>query len=488
MACPDSETLAALAEERLRPAERDPLLDHLASCDECRQTLLVLGGLKAPVARLRPAPLPWIPWAAAAALFIVAVLGLLRIGRTPQPETAVYVPPREEPRRDPVRPEPPTPVPAPGPAKPEVPPQKPEPAPAPPPTPPAPEVPLPPAPEKPQPPAPPTAVPEVPKPPTITVVAQLHRFEGDVTIVSAGARAPVRPGQDLRPGDGLECRGPRSFALLVYPDRTRVEVEGDTLVRDLLPREPGKGLRVGVEKGAVRADVAKQPAGQPMIFDTPHGEARVLGTTLRVAVDAKSARLDVEEGRVEFRNAAGKAAIVETGHFAVASAGAAPAAKRFPKEEVLLALDFEDGRKPASFSKGAVVLGPDRRACLYLDSDASGGSRLTIAEDGGVFTVTGDETMSFDYWTDPQASSVNVNLWNQTQKQEVDGALPKLVNGKWAHATFRLGEIGAVRLKEGDVVASLLLQATGPGTRKLYIDNFVLSRPRSLKPKSPDSK
>jgi hypothetical protein len=276
--------------------------------------------------------------------------------------------------------------------------------------------------------------------------------------------------------------------LLTYPDKTRVEVEGDTIVRELLPREPGKGLRVVVEKGAVRAEVAKQPAGQPMIFDTPHGEARVLGTTLRIAVDAKSSRLDVEEGRVEFRNEAGKAVLVETGHFAVAAAGAAPAAKRYPKEEFILALDFEDGRKPASFSKGAVVLGPDRRACLYLDTDAAGGSRLNISEEGGIFTATGEETMSFDYWADPQASAINVNLWDQTQKQEVDGALPKLVNGKWAHATFRLGEIADGRLKEGDVVGSLLLQATGPGARKLYIDNLVISRPRSLKPKLPDSK
>jgi hypothetical protein len=494
MACPSPELLAALAEARLNQAERDTVLDHAAGCDVCRQTLLILGGLKPATAtrRLRPATRSWIPGAAAAAVLALAVLGIFLIRGEQKTETASRVipkkeqPPQEAPTQTaPVHPPEPKATPSE-----EVPPPQPKKTPAPDSAA-IPEVPVPPAPEKPQPSTPVTPTPESAKPVTTVVVATLNRIEGDVSIVSGSTRTPAKAGQELRQGEGLECRGPRSWALLSYPDRTRVELEGDTLVRELLPREPGKGLRVYVEKGAVRAEVAKQPAGQPMLFDTPHGEAKVVGTVLRVQVDAdpkKGTRLDVEEGKVELRNAAGKSVVVEAGHTAVATPGSAPTTKRFPKEETLLSYDFEDGKKPASLSKAAVVQGPDRRLCLAVESDAGGSSRLSFGDDDGLFTATGEEILSFDYWVDAQASSVNVSLWNRTQKQPIEGGLPKLTAGKWTRATVRLAEVGEIRMKEGDWVVSLLLQATGAPPRKFFVDNLVISRPRSLKPKSADSK
>ncbi len=493
MVCPNPELLAALAEARLNPAERGTLLDHAAACGECRHTLLILGGLKSASAtrRLRPASRSWIPWAAAAAILALSVLGVLLIRGEQKTETASRVIPRKEqlPQEPPTQTAPvdppelkatPSKEPAPQPRK----------APAPEPTA-TPEVPVPPAPEKPPPPVPLTPAPEPSKPVTAVVVAMLNRIEGDVLIVRGPARTPAKAGQDLRQGEGLECRGPRSWALLSYPDRTRVELEGDTLVRELLQREPGKGLRVYVEKGAVRAEVARQPAGQPMLFDTPHGEAKVVGTILRVQADTdpkKGTRVDVEEGKVELRNAAGKSVLVETGHTGVATPGSAPSTKRSTKDETLLSYDFEDGRKPASITKAAVAQGPDRRLCLAVESDAGGGSRLSLGDDDGLFTATGEEILSFDYWVDAQASSVNVSLWNRTQKQPIEGGIPKLTTGKWTRATMRLAEVGESRMKEGDWVVSLLLQATGAPPRKFFVDNLVISRPRSLKPRTLETK
>jgi hypothetical protein len=495
MACPRPELLAAMAEARLTPDERDAVLDHAAGCDECRQTLLVLGGLKpaAVTRRLRPvASRGWVPWAAAAALFILSVVGVLLIGEEKKTETALRVAPKPAPAPEET---PRLPGPA-DPPRPEIAPRKdvpaPEKAPAPVPAT-APEVPAPPAPEKPQLPAP-TPVPPTPEPPkaaTTVVVAMLSKLEGEVSVVAGTARTPAKPGQELRQGEGVECRGPRSWAVLSYPDRTRLEIEGDTVVRELLPREAGKGLRVAVDKGAVRAEVAKQPAGQPMLFETPHGEAKVVGTILRVQVDAdpkKGTRLDVEEGKVELRNAAGRSVLVEAGHTAVAAPGSAPAAKRYPKDEVIFAWDFEDGKKPAEISKAVVALGPDRRLCLAVESDAAGGGRLTIGDDDGLYVATGEEVFSFDYWVDPQASSVNMSLWDRTRLQAIEGALPKITTGKWTKATLRLADLGEVHIKEGDWVVSLLLQATGPAPRKFYVDNLVITRPRSLRPKTPDSK
>jgi hypothetical protein len=310
-------------------------------------------------------------------------------------------------------------------------------------------------------------------------------------VVAGLVRTPAKAGQELRQGEGVECRGPRSWAVLSYPDRTRVELEGDTLVRELLPREPGKGLRVAVDKGAVRAEVAKQPAGQPMLFETPHGEAKVVGTILRVQVDAdpkKGTRLDVEEGKVELRNAAGRSVVVEAGHTAVAAPGSVPAAKRYPKDEVIFAWDFEDGKKPAEISRAVVAQGPDRRLCLAVEADALGGGRLSITDDDGLFVATGEEVFSFEYWVDPQAGSVSMSFWDRTRQQSIEGALPKITTGKWTKATLRLADLGEVHIKEGDWVVSLLLQATGPAPRKFYVDNLVISRPRSLKPKTADLK
>jgi len=497
MACPRPELLATMAESRLTPDERDTLLDHAADCDECRQTLLLLGALKPAAVTRRLQPVVsrrWVSWAAAAALFIIAVVGVLVIGDEKKAEMAARIAPKPVPA-PPATPLAPAPTPPP---KPEPAPRKeataptPEKAPAPIPAP-APETPAPPAPEKPQAPASlsPAPTPEPSKAVTTVVVAILNRFEGEVLVVAGPGRTPAKAGQELRQGEGLESRGPRSWAVLSYPDRTRVELEGDTLVRELLPREAGKGLRVAVDKGAVRAEVAKQPAGQPMLFETPHGEAKVVGTILRVQVDAdpkKGTRLDVEEGKVELRNAASRSVLVEAGHFAVATPGAAPAAKRTPKDEVIFAWDFEDGKKPAEISKAVVAQGPDRRLCLAVESDAAGGGRLSIGDDDGLFVATGEEVFSFDYWVDPQAGSVSMSLWDRTRLQAIEGALPKITTGKWTKATLRLADLGEVHIKEGDWVVSLLIQATGPAPRKFYVDNLMITRPRSLKPKTADSK
>src|SRR6185295_4052556 len=387
--------------------------------------------------------------------------------------------PIEAPKPDaPVKKEPPVPV-AEKPAAPSEPPPRP-----------APPNPQPPV----EPPPVPTPLPEPAKAPTITVVAVVDRVEGSVVLVGGPAESPVKAGQELHSGEGLECKGGRSGALLSYPDRTRLELEGDTRVRELLVREPGKGLRLFVERGAVKAEVSKQPAGQAMVFHSPHGEARVIGTTLRFQVDAdpkKGTRLEVEEGKVELKNAAGRTVLVETGHVAVAAAGMALTTKRFAKDELLLSYDFEDGKKPPTFSKGTVQSGPDRRVCLAGDSETGNNSHVVVGDEGdGLFTGAGDEVLSFDYWVDAQAGSVNFHFWNSTKKVKHEAEVPKLVFGKWTHVTFRVADLGdpASRLKEGDRVASLYIQATGSSSRKFYIDNLVLTRPRSLKPRPVETK
>lgn len=495
MSCPSPEIVAAMAEGRLNDADRDAFLDHASGCDDCRHAALILSAPKVTTARIAPraaTPGSWMPWAAAAAV-LLAFLGLLFLATQPAPEPkTVRVVPRKV-EAQPPRPPAPIELPKPPAPRPEQPAPEPLQPPAPKPIVTTPEPPVAPAPEKttPEPPKPAPA-PEPAKPVTEVTIAALQRVEGEVFVVNGSSRTPARAGQDLRSGDGLECRGPQSWVIVGYPDRTRVEVEGHTVVREFLGRQPGKGLRVVVEKGAVKAEVAKQPAGQPMLFLSAHGQATVLGTTLRIVVDAdpkKGTRLDVEEGKVELANLAGRTVVVETGHFAVAMAGSAPASRRLPKEEVLLALDLEDGKKPSLIGKGAVERGPDRRLCLAGEVDG-GGSRLFFSDEGdGLFVATGEEILSFDYWVDAQAGSVNLSLWNRTQRVSHEGGVPKLVTGKWARASLRLTEISeqGFRLKDGDIASGMLLQATG-GAKKFYVDNVTITRPRTIRLRTSEAK
>jgi len=162
------------------------------------------------------------------------------------------------------------------------------------------------------------------------MAATLERMEGAVQI----GKLPARPDQGIRAGQGIET-GAKSLAVIRYPDGTRVELGESTVLGEV--KDGAK--RVALEKGLLRSQIAKQPKDQPMIFATPQGEAKVLGTTLRLAVDAdprKGARLNVEEGKVEFKNLAGKTVLVEGGHYAVSAAGAELLARTFPIEEVVL--------------------------------------------------------------------------------------------------------------------------------------------------------
>ena len=283
---------------------------------------------------------------------------------------------------------------------------------------------------------------------------------------------------------------PRSRALVRYADRTLLELAGDTQVREMTERDGEKGRRLFVAGGIVKAEVAKQPSGKPMVFDTEHGEARVLGTTLCLTVDPdpkRGTRLEVEEGRVELKNEAGKSVMVDGGHQAVAAAGIPLSVKTLPREEIVLFCDFEDGRKPPTALTGSVERGPGGRLCLAGEGD--GTSKVLIGDGAnGLFTFQGDEVLSFDYWVDAQATKVNLDFWNRTQGKTHAAIVPKLVVGKWTRVTLSVAELGDAIPKPGDLMTNLYIQGTGGPPRRFYVDNVVVSRSRMIKPRTMEAK
>lgn len=130
-------------------------------------------------------------------------------------------------------------------------------------------------------------------------VARVEAIEGDVFLAEGDESMPLRTGDELHASDRVRV-GEGGRLELVYADQTRVILEAGT-VATLADKPFGGAKRVQVERGELTASVSPQPAGAPMTFLTPHSEARVLGTELLLDVSQDATRLEVREGKVEFR-------------------------------------------------------------------------------------------------------------------------------------------------------------------------------------------
>lgn len=210
-----------------------------------------------------------------------------------------------------------------------------------------------------------TPKPRVPDaaPPTIaTSVAAgiLESLRGHVDVVEAsGRRKPASQGLTLSSGQGL-ATGAGGSVTLRFADGTTITLEANTVLRSVSDREPrGPGKRVFMDSGTLRADVAKQPLTQQMVFTTPTGEARVLGTTLRLIVDSTRTRLDVTGGKVRLkRRADGKSVDVVSGYFAVAAEGTPLKSRIVPVDDIVLRAgqatffgkEWKRVKDPAAFS------------------------------------------------------------------------------------------------------------------------------------------
>jgi hypothetical protein len=162
----------------------------------------------------------------------------------------------------------------------------------------------------------------------MTAIAKIEQASGAMVLDPAGPRE-ARAGMPFGSGEGLE-----GAALLRFTDGTKIDLAPNTLIKEIV--EDAAGKRIVLASGSLTGDIAKQPSGKPLIFVTPHAVAKVVGTALRLTVDARSTRLDVREGKVQLkRSSDNKAVDVAAGFFAVAGDGDF-APKPLPVDEVLL--------------------------------------------------------------------------------------------------------------------------------------------------------
>lgn len=201
-------------------------------------------------------------------------------------------------------------------------------------------------------------------------VAEVEKVEGSVRRLAGDKDGELLPGQHLFTGDRLITADGSAIAWR-YKDGTLVEVGADTtahLAYDLRTR----GKLVNLQAGTVLADVAKQAPDRPMLFNTPHAQARVLGTRLRLRVEAQETHLEVEEGKVELtRTRDAKSLMVAENQSGVASASELAYEKlRWPTERKDLAFLFEGAdyetlaRNPATGNLRDTPLDPQGEAII----------------------------------------------------------------------------------------------------------------------------
>jgi len=174
-------------------------------------------------------------------------------------------------------------------------------------------------------------------PGTVAVVATIDWAQGDVRIVTPAGRIPATTAKALVSGHGLETTGPDSVVVVKFPDSTRIEIAGPATLRSISDGDDGK--RVDLAAGSLKADVARQPAGRPMIFRTVDAEVRVVGTRFRLE-SRTTTRIDLHEGKVRLTRLKDDAAVEVTAGNTVTTG--APRLYPRPLREV----SFQDGVAP----------------------------------------------------------------------------------------------------------------------------------------------
>lgn len=150
-------------------------------------------------------------------------------------------------------------------------------------------------------------------------------------------------------------------------------------------------------------------------------------------------------------------------------------AKAEQPREVVLRLDFEDGKLPAICSKGKVVKGPDRPGNLFcLEGERS----VFLEKAGGLFSYSDDLFLVFDLWVDSRVSTLDLHFWDQTQQGSFGIEPLRVAREQWVQgvvvriADFRFGTNAP---KPGDVITNLAIQA-GQIDGKIYVDNLEVVR------------
>lgn len=165
-----------------------------------------------------------------------------------------------------------------------------------------------------------------------SISAVVKQSTPGVTLVRGGRSQACPEGLQLRTGDTLRTSADGMAVVQYLGEPTMLQLKANTQLRFQKTRH---GKRLDLEAGEIAVVAGHQPTNAPMIFVTPHAEARVVGTRFQLAARRFSTWLQVSEGGVAFQRIASKGGapedvgsqtgpqevLVRTGEYAVISDG-----------------------------------------------------------------------------------------------------------------------------------------------------------------------
>jgi serine/threonine-protein kinase len=178
-------------------------------------------------------------------------------------------------------------------------------------------------------------------------LATVSWVQGEVFRLSESGRQPLRTGEAIFPGQGVETSGPRDRAALSFPDGTSIAAGGETRVNELA-RTDGEGPathRLFLVRGILKVALAPSSAAG-IRLGTPHGEATAARGRFTLSASTETV-LEVWEGAVSFGRSTDPRKIeVSSGQYAIAAPEKELASRaniRAASDDALLfAEDFED--------------------------------------------------------------------------------------------------------------------------------------------------
>ena len=156
-------------------------------------------------------------------------------------------------------------------------------------------------------------------------IARVESAGGDLLVADHdGEPRPAAAGEPILVGQTVRTQGEESWATLVLPDATRIDLGPESVVQ--FPAAAGaESGRVHLERGAIQVAASKQPRENPLVFTTAHARVLVLGTRFRLYEEASASRVELEEGKVRLiRTVDGRAVEVPERTAAVATDGPQP--------------------------------------------------------------------------------------------------------------------------------------------------------------------
>ncbi|MBN1673000.1 MAG: FecR domain-containing protein [Kiritimatiellae bacterium] len=156
-------------------------------------------------------------------------------------------------------------------------------------------------------------------------VARIERVYGQAHLSLRGRRQPAGAGATVTAGERLATTGPRDRAVVVYENRTRIELMGSTGVLFARPfakaaQAPAGPAHVRLEAGTLAAEVHRTPETEAMRLATRHALITVVGTQFVLATTPETTRIEMKEGLLLVQaTATGESAQLSAGTVATVS-------------------------------------------------------------------------------------------------------------------------------------------------------------------------